>query len=338
MKEGGMIFRAVGSYFRQHWVYYLLYGVFTFLLFVVYGLYGLPWGPAVYVFLLCSVAGAVAAGLDCIHYCRRVYALLVVKRTAAVHLDGLPEAEEMQGQCYQDIIAVQERRCRDSQERLDESIRAANQYYTLWSHQIKTPIAALRLLLQEEQPDTGLMEQEVFKIQQYVEMVLGYQRLEGENADLILQEYPVEALARQAVKRVSLLFIHKKVGLSLGELDWHVVTDEKWVVFILEQLLTNAVKYTPGGGQVALYEAPGQPGVLVVEDNGIGIRAEDLPLVFEWGYTGCNGHRDKQATGVGLNLCRQAARLLGHKLWIESELGKGTRVYLNLMRQKFEVE
>lgn len=333
-----MMFRAAGSYFRRHWVYSLLYGIFTVLLFGVYGLYGLPWGPAVYVFVLCSAAGAVIVGLDCLHYCRRVQALLLAKRGAAAHLEELPKAEGMLEQCYQDIIGIQEDRCRGSQEKLDESIRAANRYYTLWSHQIKTPIAALRLLLQEERPDAGVMEQELFKIQQYVEMVLGYQRLEGENRDLMLQEYSVAALARQAVKKTSLLFIHKKVGLSLGALDWNVVTDEKWVVFILEQILSNAVKYTPGGGQVVLYEDRERPGVLVVEDSGIGIQAEDLPLIFEWGYTGGNGHRDKQATGVGLNLCRQAARLLGHDLWIESEVGKGTRVYLSLVRQRFEVE
>jgi len=289
------------------------------------------------VFILCGVAAVVCTGLDCLYYCRRVYNLGLVRRAGA-HRDELPKALDLLEQCYQEIVEVQEGRCRQSQEKLDESIQNANRYYTLWSHQIKTPIAALRLLLQEEAPDLGLMEQEVFKIQQYVEMVLGYQRLGGENSDLLLQEYSVEALARQAVKKTSLLFIHKRVGVSLGALDWRVVTDEKWTVFILEQVLSNAVKYTPEGGQVSLYEDPRDPGVLVVEDTGIGIQAEDLPLVFEWGYTGCNGHRDKQATGVGLNLCRSAARLLGHRLWIESELGKGTRVYLSLVRRRFDVE
>ena len=204
-------------------------------------------------------------------------------------------------------------------------------YFTLWAHQIKTPIAAMRLLLQQ---DTEEIEQfyerrkecegELFKIEQYVEMVLQYLRLNSSVNDFVLQEYSLDDIIRQAIHKYAPMFIRKKLALHYNAVDVKVVTDEKWLVFVVEQILSNAIKYTAEGG-ISIYM---EEGMLVIKDTGIGILAEDLPRVFEKGYTGYNGRSDKKASGIGLYLCKQILQKLGHKVCVESEPGKGTQVKL----------
>ena len=118
-----------------------------------------------------------------------------------------------------------------------------------------------------------------------------------------------------------------------------VLTDEKWLEFVTEQILSNALKYTKNGGEIriCLEEKRGRE-CLVIEDNGIGIQAEDLPRVFEKGFTGYNGRADKKSTGIGLYLCKKIMDKMGHKIWIDSEVGKGTRVYLELTRKEWNPE
>lgn len=209
-------------------------------------------------------------------------------------------------------------------------------YYTLWAHQIKTPLAAMRLLAQEG--DDSLRDPllaELFKAEQYVGMALEYLRLgEGEN-DFVLTRVDLEDAVKRAVRRTAALFIHQRhTVLRLGTLEGSAVTDRKWLVFVLEQLLTNAAKYTPQGSVNVAVEGE----TLTVSDTGIGIAAEDLPRVFEWGYTGQGGRSDERSTGVGLYLCRRVLDLLGHTITIESEPGRGTRVRLGLGRETLVID
>ncbi|MDL2294104.1 sensor histidine kinase, partial [Ruminococcaceae bacterium OttesenSCG-928-D13] len=209
--------------------------------------------------------------------------------------------------------------------------RDAEEYYTLWAHQIKTPIAAMRLLLQAEEsagrasPDVA---QELFRIEQYVEMVLQYQRLSSLTSDLALERCGLEELARRAAKNCAPLFIHRKLAFSIEKVQGSVVTDSKWMVFVLEQLYTNALKYTPAGAVRVTSEDDGQ--TLVIADTGIGIPEADLPRVFERGFTGAAGRTERSSTGIGLYLCRAILTRLGFGISIESEPGKGTRVLLHL--------
>lgn len=170
-------------------------------------------------------------------------------------------------------------------------------YYTLWTHQIKTPIAAMRLLLQEEETHTGELEQELFKIEQYADMALQYQRLESLSSDLQLESCSLDGILRQALKKMATPFIRRRISLEFDGTGATVLTDEKWLTFVVEQLLSNALKYTPPGGRITLYLEADK--TLVVEDNGIGIRAEDIPRIFERGFTGFNGRMDKKSTGIG---------------------------------------
>ena len=263
--------------------------------------------------------------------------LLILKRQAEQSLEtaDLPKAETPLEKIYQEIIRDQEKRCQREQKESREKLARSREYYTRWSHQIKTPIAAMELLLQEEPADVRALKRELLKTSQYVEMALSYQRMEGEGNDLVIQRYELRPVVMQAVKKVSPLLIHKHISFSAGDLSGEVLTDEKWLVFVLEQLLTNASKYTKEGGSVRIGK---ENGLLVLRDTGIGIRPEDLPRIFEWGYTGYNGRLDKRSTGVGLALVKQVMEMLGNKIEIRSVLGEGTEVFLDLRRTELEAE
>ncbi len=297
-------------------------------------LYGLPLGPFVYGSLL-TAAGLffyLACGYPV--FCRETRELKQQLELAAEGMVCVREAGCREEQLYQRALKKLEGK-REEQERCwQKELEEAKRYYALWSHQIKTPLAAMRLLLQEEEPDRRAMEQELLKAEQYVEMALQYQRMAGGTTDLVLAEYDLEKLIRQAVKKTAPLFIYKKLGVEITPIQTSVTTDEKWLIFVLEQLLTNAVKYTDRG-RISIYKEGRE---LVIEDTGIGILQEDLPRVFEWGYTGFNGRLDKHSTGIGLSLCRQMLKKLGHEIRLESEVGKGTRVFLMLERDAFAIE
>ena len=206
----------------------------------------------------------------------------------------------------------------------------------MWTHQVKTPISAIKLLLEGEgfhDRDSYLLREELFKIDQYVEMALNFQRLEGIASDLVLQEYDLHSLVKQAVMKYSVLFINRGLGLELEEIRQKVVTDEKWFVFCVEQLLSNSIKYTPQGKIIIKGEGAKEPekkALLIIEDTGIGICPEDLPRIFDRGFTGHNGRLEKKSTGIGLYLCRRIFTHLGISAKVESQEGKGTKVVLGL--------
>ena len=217
-------------------------------------------------------------------------------------------------------------------------------FYSLWAHQIKTPLAAMNLLLQSEEAredkDAKIfqeMRMELFKTGQYVDMVLSYLRAEDMSSDLLLKEYSLDEIVRQAVRKYSAMFILKKIRLEYEPCKEMVLTDEKWLLFVLEQLLSNALKYTEKGF-IRIRMEQGSPAVLLIEDSGIGIQAEDLPRVFEKGFTGYNGRQDKKSTGIGLYLCRMICEKLNHTVTITSNPGKGTAVRLDLTRKEMRHE
>lgn len=217
-------------------------------------------------------------------------------------------------------------------------------YYGMWAHQIKTPIAAMRILVQsgmdreeneENQKLFRQLQMELFKTEQYVEMVLSYLKIGDIAKDMVLERCDLGKVVRQAVKKYSRLFILQKLSLEMGEIAEIVLTDEKWLSFVVEQILSNALKYTKSGS-VSIYLE--QEGVLVIKDTGIGISAENLPRIMEKGYTGYNGRIDKRSTGIGLYLCKKVMDKLHHQLRIDSEDGKGTKVVLDLRRTQLDLE
>lgn len=230
-----------------------------------------------------------------------------------------------------------------SQERIFK--QEMSDYYSMWVHQIKTPIAAMHVLqqtLEEEYQEQKYIKEiklELFKIEQYVEMVLTYLRMGEMSGDLKFEKYSLDAIVRQVIRKYSQMFILRKIHLQYAKTSQCIVTDEKWLQFVLEQVLSNALKYTKDGGMIFIYtEEKENKKCLVIEDSGIGIQAEDLPRVFEKGFTGYNGRADKKSTGIGLYMCKKIMERLNHQIWIESEIDKGTKVYLDLAREEWTIE
>ena len=248
--------------------------------------------------------------------------LFALRRSICVSDEGLPSPSDDEDELYQELV----RTLSSERARLDAAAdaerRDAADYYAMWAHQIKTPIAAMRLLLQQPELDRGSLEAELFRIEQYVGMVLGYLKLEGDSNDFVLRKRRLDDVVRGCVRKYARLFIIKKLPLNFEETRMTVLTDDKWLAFMIEQLLSNSLKYT-SQGEIRIY-ADGK--ALVVEDTGIGISAEDLPRLGERGFTGYNGREDKKSTGLGLYLCRRICTKLGHKLVIESTPDVGTRV------------
>ena len=194
----------------------------------------------------------------------------------------------------------------------------------------------MQLRLQsEDSPLTRKLNADLLRIEQYVEMVLAYLRLDSTSTDYVFKEYRLDNLIRQSVRKFSSEFIGKKIRLDYEPIEKVVLTDEKWFSFVIEQLLSNALKYTRSGS-IKIYMA--DENKLCIEDTGIGIASEDLPRVFEKGYTGYNGRMDKKASGLGLYLCKRVCDNLGIKINAESEINVGTKIILDLEQYKLRKE
>ena len=209
-------------------------------------------------------------------------------------------------------------------------------YFTLWAHQIKTPIAASRLVIDSlnELDKKKILQGELFKIDAYANTVLQYLRLESFHEDLVLERVHVEELVREIVKKFSMFFIQKGLSLSLHDLDRDVLTDRKWLGVVLEQLLSNSLKYTQTGGIEIWMDAD----CLFIKDTGLGIRSSDLDRVFERGFSGYNGRVTQQSSGLGLYLSRQIVSKLNHHLSLESQVGVGTTAQIYLGRKDLTIE
>lgn len=256
------------------------------------------------------------------------------------YLDELPQAKSaMELEYHRLIFMLFEDRKRMSS-RFEESKGDMTDYYTMWVHQIKTPISAMRLLLQTGGADlggeNGELAEQLFKIEEYVNMVLQYLRLDGGN-DLVIKTYELDGIVRQAVRKYAGMFVRKRLTLNYLPPQTVVLTDEKWLVFVIEQILSNAIKYTKQGG-ISIYMEEGDGKVLVISDTGIGIAPEDQPRIFEKGFTGYNGRHDKKSTGIGLYLCRRILNRLSHTVSVESEPGIGTKIRFHLDTVQLETE
>ena len=303
---------------------------------LIFWLYGLPGEAIAYLLCLCCIGTSFWAVLSFVRFWRKHKILRKMEEAIFVTAEDLPETTTLIEEDYQHLIQRLVRENRQRQAAADSMLEDLTSYYTLWVHQIKTPIAAMDLLLQAGPDRATEMEIELQKIAQYVDMVLQYLRLDSTAKDLVLQRCQLDAVVRQTVRKYAKLFILKKIQLVFQETKWEVLSDEKWLCFLLEQLLSNALKYTPEGGKISIF-LDGETN-LVIADTGIGIAPEDLPRVFEKGFTGNNDRMDKKATGIGLYLCRRVTNLLGHTISIASEPGVGTQVRLGLGRPQFDIE
>ena len=323
------------SYLKQRWKWLVLLLCWVLLFFICFWLYHLPVAAVLYPSGLCGILLLGFLFLDYRELKKRGQRL---ERLSALP-DDLPRQlnsppgteaygyEEIIRNLYQREQALAQEQQRRETDRTD--------YYTTWVHQIKTPIASMRLALQnEDSPLSRDLGEELQRIEQYAQMALTYQRLDSVDTDYVFRECAIDHVVKGALRKFAGPFIRKGIRLNYAPMDALVVTDEKWLSFVVEQLLSNALKYTPQG-TVSIYM---EDGSLCIRDTGIGIAPEDLPRIFDRGYTGCNGRTDQKATGLGLYLCRRICKNLGHTITAESTPGVGTLVKLDLRQNRSRLE
>ena len=320
----------LGSYLKRQIsvlvAIFISFGVFS----LVFSLYALPLEAVGYAALLICIFLLLIGMISFSSFYMKHRTLKKLEKSMTVSDCMFPVTKDLIEKDYQELINIIDRDRMDIINAKDKAFMDMMDYYTIWAHQIKTPIAAMRLLLQTEQTEANseLLDQ-LFKVEQYVEMVLQYLRLENMSNDLVIKRYSLDDIVKQAVRKYSKSFIRKRIKLNYENLDCSVLTDEKWLVFVVEQILSNALKYT-NEGEISIYMDSDLPDTLVIEDTGVGIEEEDLPRVCEKGYTGYNGRLDKKSTGIGLYLCKQILNKLSHTLTLESTVGRGTSVKIGL--------
>lgn len=323
------------GYLKERWKRLLMLLLFVCIFAVSFWFYRLPVRAVMYPCALCLLFGAVFAAHDITKAYRRHKFFEELHRRNTELISALPEPEGIVDSDYQQLISVLKEKIAEITAQTDSRIRDTVDYYTVWAHQIKTPIAAMRLTLQKEDvPEARRLASELSRIEQYVEMVLVFVRLGSDYSDYVFTQQDIDEIIKSSVKKFASEFIDRRIRLEYDSVDIQAVTDEKWFAFVIEQLLSNALKYTREGS-VKIYS---EGKVLCIKDTGIGIAPEDLPRVFDKGYTGCNGRTDRRASGLGLYLCRRICQNLGIDISISSTVGEGTTVRLDLGQYKLGKE
>ena len=328
--------RILGEYIKFHRKAIGMYFLFAVIFAIVFALWKLPVIPVLYGTVLGLFAAVIILSRDYIRFREKHFQLQSMVEEIKVTDSHFPEADGRIEVDYQEVLRSLYEEKQEITNQMNHQYTDMMEYYTTWVHQIKTPIAAMRLRLQGEDSDSSrdLLE-ELQRIEQYVEMVLTYLRLDSGSTDYVLKKYDLDDIIRQAVRKYASQFIRKKIRLIYEPLSCEVLTDEKWLLFVIEQVLSNALKYTRSGEISITLEVPK---TLCIRDTGIGIAPEDLPRIFENGFTGYNGRSDKKASGIGLYLCRRICRRLNHKIIITSKVDVGTEVRIDLDRKILKVE
>lgn len=309
---------------------------------ILFYLYDIPFDAIIYGCELSFVWCAVCLFIDFYKYYKRHKLLHINREQFFDDAEQLPEHMDIIEYDYQELA----KELYQAKQELISKNRIAKKelldYYGMWVHQIKTPIAALDILLQNTERmlyqldekemmqkaiSVSDMKMELFKIEQYVEMALNYLRVEDISSDLVFKKQELDDMVCQVIRKYAKIFISKKIKMDFKPTKACIVTDEKWFIFVLEQLISNALKYTKKG-QISIYMKEKS---LVIEDTGIGIPAEDLPRIFEKGFTGYNGRENKKSTGIGLYLCKNIMDKLQWNITVDSEVGSGTKIYLTKM-------
>ncbi|MCM1364157.1 MAG: sensor histidine kinase [Faecalibacterium sp.] len=312
---------------------FLFFGV---IFLVVFKLYQIPSGAVLYPAMLCIFFAVLFMLFDFRRVYRKHRILVDMQKLTSDLMVDFPEVETIDDEDYQQLIQLVRKEQNIRNTELTVKYEEMIDYYTVWAHQIKTPIAAISLNLQNDDSELAhLVSEELFRIEQYVEMVLVFLRLDSDYSDYVIAEYDLDSIIKGAVKKFAGQFIRRKIKLNYEPTDERVLTDEKWLSFVIEQVLSNALKYTPAG-TVTIDTEPNK--TLCIRDTGIGIAAEDLPRIFEKGYTGYNGRADKKASGIGLYLCKRICNDLGYSITANSSPDSGTVIRIGLEKEKIEIE
>ena len=355
------------NFIKQNYIWILMIVTMSCIHLLYMYLIGARKQDLVYAAVLDAILLLITVLVGFFRYSSKVKALSNALKRPVEEQAQLPEAPDDVEMLYHGLLETQSIARSESESSAAIRQSQMRDYYSMWVHQIKTPISAMKLLLEAEREELGQFicddeqsqchigdmtggnigaalkqqaaltelsdivasfEDELFRIEEDVSMALQYQRVSSTENDFVLEKVSVDGVIRDTIKKYAKIMIRRHIGIDYSGTGQEVYTDGKWLAFMLEQILSNAIKYTPHGVVTIETAEEKDRFFITIKDTGIGIKAEDLPRVFEKGYTGYNGHADKKATGIGLYLCRQMADKLGHTIRMESEIGKGTKVWI----------
>ena len=318
------------SYLKKNIKVYILFVVFITIFSIMFYLYNLPLEALIYTGSFCFLASLIASFSDFVNYRESYKKLKFLEKNILNDLEDLPKSLDIRIDYYHKIIEkLYEELEKSTQENQQKNTDMVD-YYSMWVHQIKTPIAAMNFLLDNEEVDQKILQQELFKIERYVEMVLTYIRLDSTSSDYVITKINLDEVVKDSVKKYATIFINKKIKLNYVSHETMVISDKKWLSFAFEQILGNSVKYSRADGEITIKTYENR---LVIEDKGIGIKEEDLPRIFEKGFTGFNGRYEKKSSGLGLYLCKKTLDKLGHHIEISSKVGEGTRIEITFPKE-----
>lgn len=327
--------KLIGTYLYSHLLAIIAVAVLYIIMFLMLWAYAVPLEPLLYGYALSALILALIIPFHFYRYYKRHKQCRYLLHNAELQTEPLTIEGSLVEQDYREIINQMWQLNREATTNFEKARQESIDYYTTWVHQIKTPISVMKMVLQSNDTDENreLLSQ-LFRIEQYVEMVLCYFRLNGPN-DFVLKLQPLDPIIKLAIRHYAPQFIRKKLSLHYTPTEALILTDQKWLLFIIEQLIDNAIKYTESGG---ITITVGSNNILEIKDTGIGIAAEDLPRIFEKGFTGYNGRTDKKSTGLGLYLCHRAAKKLSHKLTVISYPGKGSTFFIDFNTYNLKAE
>lgn len=329
-------YKILGRYLWQHLSLALIFIIFIVIFSSIFRLYELEVEAVLYAAGLCTLFALVVFSVQFFFYVRNHQERMRLLKNIRLLAEELPEPKTLAEDDFQKMIHELKQSLETSEMELHRKCNESLDYYTTWVHQIKTPISTMKMILESEDTDEHRdLLAELFRIEQYVEMVLTYLRLGSETSDYVFKECDLDKIIRQAIHKYAAQFIRHKIQLNYNPVNMRVLTDEKWLLFIIEQILSNSIKYTQQGSITISTSAHK---VLKIADTGIGIAPEDVPRIFDKGFTGYNGRYNKKATGIGLYLCKTAADKLSHEICVESTPGVGTVIFINLHTNKLILE
>ena len=302
-------------------------GVYAILFVFVY-LYRIPIEVILYPFILTIVFVLMVLLFDYIKYKEKVNKISQICNDISSCYSVKINDKNIFDEYYLDIINELLKENRKQVSQIQKRVSDINDYFSIWVHQIKTPIASMKLKIDNEQMDLLQLASDLNRIDHYVDLVLSFLKFDEEKIDLYFRKTDVDRIMRESLKKFSNDFIIKKIRLDYKLSKREVLTDEKWLSFVFDQLLSNALKYTDKGTISIYYDGDS---CLCIKDSGIGIALADMERLFEKGFTGYNGRQYKKASGIGLYMCKRMCDKLNIAISIESIVNEYTLVKLKFL-------
>ncbi len=239
----------------------------------------------------------------------------------------------MEGKILKDLLEQINKSMVENVNRYKYKQEDYKEYIELWIHEIKIPIAASKLIIENNKNEvTKSIDEELNKVENYIEQALYYARSNTVEKDYYVKKVNLKDIVNESIKKNKNILIHERISINVHDLDLEVNTDNKWIVFILNQIIQNSIKYKKQDRnlEIEIYSKQGKENVILyIKDNGIGIKKGEITRVFEKGFTGTNGRLiGKKSTGIGLYLCKNLCNKLGIAIELNSVQNEGTEIRL----------